>query len=218
MGSPASDEGRESNEWLHRVELTKGFWLADTACTQALWELVMGNNPSSTFFRGSDRPVHNVSWVDCAEFLERLSFLVRGLTPTFPTEAQWEYACRSGTTTPFNFGPSAASQYLNCASEDLYRKKILDVKSLPPNSWGLYEMHGNVWEWCLDCLAANASDVSTDPVYIDDNNPSSVFRGGGWDNLPQHCRSAIRAGAERSYKNFNLGFRIAYCPVWSFQE
>ena len=160
MGSPDGAAERWSDEGpQHSVTLTKGFWLADTACTQALWQAVMGNNPS--YFRDNEQnPVENVSWNDVQEFLRTIETLLPGVEACLPTEAQWEYACRAGTTTPFSFGNQITPKQANYdgdfpyadGKEGEYRGHTLPVKSLPANAWGLYEMHGNVGEWCTNDL------------------------------------------------------------------
>ena len=157
MGSPVDEAERfEDESPQHEVTISRGFWLFDTACTQALWQAVMGDNPSH--FKGADRPVENVSFEDVAVFLERLNERLPGLDLVLPTEAQWEYACRAGTDTPFSFGANITTDQVNYAgfapyagaAEGEYRGQTVPVGSLPANPWGLFEMHGNVREWCVD--------------------------------------------------------------------
>ena len=159
MGSPEYEPKRSDDEGpQHLVTLTRGFWLADTACTQALWLGVMGDNPSH--FTGDDpeRPVEQVDWRRVQDFLRALEALLPGIRADLPTEAEWEYACRAGTATPFSFGATITPEQVNYAGSHPYagaprgeyRATTIPVKSLPANSWGLYEMHGNVWEWCAD--------------------------------------------------------------------
>lgn len=158
MGSPESEEYRSSDEFQHKVILTEGYWMADTTCTQELWQAVMETNPSK--FKGNQLPVDSVSWYDCIKFLKRLNELIPEIEFRLPTEAEWEYACRAGTTTPFSFGEDITTEQVNYdgqypyagteTNETSYRRKTVEVKSLPCNQWGLYEMHGNVWEWCSD--------------------------------------------------------------------
>ena len=156
MGSPDDEPGRGVDETCHGVTLTRGFWLADTACTQALWQAVMKDNPSK--FKGEELPVNSVSWGDCQTFLEQINNLLPGLNLGLPTEAQWEYACRAGPRTPFSFGQTISTDQANFngnypyvgAEKGEYRKTTVPVKVLPCNDWGLYQMHGNVWEWCQD--------------------------------------------------------------------
>lgn len=171
MGSPQDEPERDDDEGpQHQVTISQGFWLFDTACTQALWQAVMGKNPSR--FKGADRPVENVSWNNCQDFLKRLNKRLPGLDLNLPTEAQWEYACRAGTTTPFSFGLNITPEQVNYNGEypypggkkGSYRGETVPVASLPPNPWGLYEMHGNVDEWCQDGLRTYQQTAETDPV------------------------------------------------------
>jgi formylglycine-generating enzyme required for sulfatase activity len=151
-----NDQGDEGPR--HRVRLTAGFWLADTACTQALWGAVMGGKNPSRFQDDARNPVENVSWDDVSDFLQRVASLVPGVVAELPTEAEWEYACRAGSETPFNFGATITPEQANYdgnspyagGEKGVYRQKTVPVKSFAPNRWGLYEMHGNVWEWCVD--------------------------------------------------------------------
>ncbi len=169
MGSPdgsgekGAEEGRlDDREDLHKVTFNQGFWLAETTVTQALWEAVTGGeNPShfTSHFKGKNRPVEKVSWHDTQTFLTQLNQLHPDLNARLPWEAEWEYACRAGTQTPFNFGEELTLNKVNYRGTWEYKenewgegakKAITDVKTYPCNAWGLYEMHGNVWEWCAD--------------------------------------------------------------------
>jgi formylglycine-generating enzyme required for sulfatase activity len=160
MGSPEDERGRDNDERQHPVTLTRGFWLAETACTQAQWKAVMGDNPSrfQNEPKSAQHPVEIVSWNDVAKFIKRLNRAVPGLEARLPTEAEWEYACRAGTATAFSFGDSITPEQVNYkggrrnagGAKGEYRQRTVPVKSLAPNSWGLHEMHGNVWEWCSD--------------------------------------------------------------------
>ena len=185
MGSPESEAERFNDETLHQVILSRGFWLADTACTQALWQAVLGQNPSA--FKGADRPVENVSWDDVQRFLDGLNALIPGQEFRLPTEAEWEYACRAGTTTPFWFGEQITPEQVNYdgnypyagGAKGAYREETVPVKALPCNGWGLYQMHGNVWEWCQDWHGAYPTETVIDPA----GPPSGadrVLRGGSW--------------------------------------
>ena len=142
MGSPQDERGWFDDEGpQHVVTITQGFWLSDTACTQAVWQAVMGENPSSFNAKNKGGPAHRVemvSWHMIQSFLQKLEGLLPGCRATLPTEAEWEYACRAGTTTSFSFGQTIST------------KQTVAVKALPANGWGLYQMHGNVWEWCAD--------------------------------------------------------------------
>jgi sulfatase modifying factor 1 len=214
MGSPESEPERDDDELLHKVILTKGFWMADTACTQALWEAVMGKNPSR--FKGPNRPVENVSWDDCQQFFKRINKNKPGLDLRLPTEAEWEYACRAGTTTPFSFGNSITPDLVNYdgnypyagGKKGKYREETVAVKSLPGNQWGLYEMHGNVYEWCADWYGKYTNEPVTDPIGPP-NSDSRVLRGGCWILNGGRVRSAYRFRDEPDYRDSDTGFRFA---------
>ena len=222
MGSPADEPERfAEGEWAetqHQVILTQGFWLADTACSQALWQAVLGDNPSE--FKGPDRPVEQVNWTDVVErFLPALDALVPGLEAVLPSEAQWEYACRAGTQTPFSFGATITTDQVNYdgnypyadGAKGEYREQTVEVKALPANDWGLYQMHGNVWEWCADWLGDYPREEVVDPV-----GPSGgrrrVWRGGSWIDDGAHCRSADRDADEPVVRRDFYGFRLSRGP------
>ena len=218
MGSPESEVDREpwgGDETQHRVTLTHGFWLTDTACTQALWQAVMGNNPSD-FASDLGLPVEYVSWLDVQQFIERLNVLFPDLQARLPSEAQWEYACRAGTQTPFSFGGNITPEQVNYdgnypyagGSKGLCRQRTVPVKSLPPNPWGLYEMHGNVWEWCSDWYGGYREQEVINPKGPDQGN-SRVVRGGSWNSSARSTRSANRHGNEPDFRDFMIGFRLA---------
>ncbi|WP_374692169.1 formylglycine-generating enzyme family protein [Accumulibacter sp.] len=214
MGSPVDEAERGSAEVLHEVQLSRGFWLADTACTQALWMAVWPVNPSH-FADDARNPVENVAWHDAQRFIGELNRRLPGLQARLPTEAEWEYACRAGTTTPFSFGTTVSTDEVNYhggfpypgGEPGPYRQRTLPVGSLPPNAWGLYEMHGNVWEWCDDWYA----DYPTEPQ-IDPRGPTfgkmRVLRGGTWSDPARYARSATRSRIEPAYRPRSTGFRI----------
>lgn len=208
MGSPETEPERDNDEILHEVVLTRGFWLAETACTQELWEAVMGSNPSR--FKGRKRPVENVSWNDCAAFLDKINSLMTGLDLRLPTEAEWEYACRAGTQTPFSFGDNITPEQVNYNGESKYREETVDAGSLPCNDWGLYEMHGNVWEWCSDWYGKYPSGSVVDPVGPE-RGTYRVLRGGCCFDFGRYVRSAFRYRYDPGYRNrfVNIGFRLA---------
>ena len=205
---------------LHEVELFEGYWLADTACTQDLWLAVMGDNPS--FFKErangeNSRPVETVSWVDCQAFLERLNQTDPRLNLRLPTESEWEQACRAGTTTPFSFGTGVTTSQVNYDGyPDAYgaraehRDKTVPVMSLPANPWGLYEMHGNVYEWCQDWYAPYQPGLATDPVMVD--GPVAfqrVVRGGAYLYHAARSSSAARYAIKPNGQYDIVGFRFA---------
>ena len=214
MGSPENEPERYKDEILHEVTITQGFWMADTDCTQALWQAVTGENPS--YFKGNERPVENVSWNHCQEFIDKINGLKPGLNLRLPTEAEWEYACRAGTQTPFWFGENITPEQVNYYSEfpyvggkkGKYRGETVEVKYFPCNGWRLYQMHGNVMEWCADWYGAYPTESVIDPV-----GPSSgagrVLRGGGCLYGGGRCRSAVRSGFVPAFRDFNAGFRLA---------
>lgn len=214
MGSPTNEVNRYDDETLHLVNFTQGYWLADTACTQAFWEKLMGNNPAY-FSDNLQNPVERVSWEDVQGFISKLNQQIVGIKARLPTEAEWEYACRAGTTTPFSFGATITPEQANYngnypyagGRSGVYRKKTVPVKSLPANPWGVYGMHGNVWEWCQDWYGAYPSSSASAP-----KGPSSgtvhVLRGGSWYNHGQRLRSANRH-ATPDYRNHGVGFRLS---------
>ncbi len=214
MGSPENEPERADDEIQHEVLLTKGYWMADTACTQELWEAVMTENPSN--FKGKKRPVEDVSWEDCKRFLDRINEERRDLELVLPTEAQWEYACRAGTTTAFSFGDDVTTAQVKCdgnypyasGAKEKYQKETIEVGSLPPNKWGLYEMHGNVYEWCEDLYENYRYERAIDPCNRE-NGPGRVLRGGSWSSFGWICRSAYRDVFEPGARFSFFGFRFS---------
>lgn len=217
MGSPESEPLRDSSdETLHQVTLTKSFYLQTTEVTQGQWKAVMGSNPSGFSNCGDDCPVEQVSWYDCQSFITNLNQLEGTTKYRLPTEAEWEYACRAGTTTPFNTGNCLSTDeanydgsrpYTGCSS-GIYRQTTAPVKSFSPNAWGLYDMHGNVWEFCQDWYGDYPSSSVTDPV-----GPSwgdqQVLRGGGWSSAARSSRSAVRGHYIPGNSSNSVGFRVA---------
>ena len=215
MGSPSSEEGRYDNETQHRVTLTKGYWLGKYEVTQRQWESVMGENPS--YFKGGNRPVENVSWNDCLRFIENVDAAARrqfGGEARLPTEAEWEYACRAGTTTAYSWGDTLNGDKANCDGnfpcgttvKGRYRQETADVGSYSPNDWGFYDMHGNVWEWCSDRHGSYGGDA-TNPTGAE-SGAYRVYRGGSWGHGAQECRSALRHGDAPGFREFHFGFRL----------
>ena len=220
MGSPASEKSRSKNESQVQVRISQGFWMGQTEVTQRQWEEVMGNNPSS--FKGDGLPVERVSWNDAQAFIEKLNKLVelpKGWKYALPSEAQWEYACRAGTQSVFGFGDSLSSREANfdgnspygSAKKGPYLGQTCVVGSYKPNGWGLYDMHGNVYEWCADWYGEMLAGGS-DPVGAS-IGANRVFRGGSWFDRGFYCRSASRAGNGPGLRNSNVGFRLAAVQV-----
>lgn len=215
MGSPPKEVDRCDDETQHEVTLTRGYWLADTACTQALWQVVMGDNPSH-FKIDPGNPVEQVSWNQVQTFLARLNDRVPGLGAGLPTEAQWEHACRAGTTTPFSFGDNITPEQVNYdgnypyadGKKGLHRKRTVPVKTLPPNPWGLFEIHGNVWEWCADWYGDYPEDPQTDPSGPPEGG-KRVLRGSSWFGVGLHCRAADRLLLPPDVCDSTTGFRLA---------
>jgi hypothetical protein len=211
MGSPEDEPERESNgadETQKEVTFSQGFWIADVPVTQALWEAVMGNNPSN--FPNPDCPVENINWDDAQAFISRMNEMKPELKLCLPLEAQWEYACRTGSTSPFFFGDQITSEIANFDGHTPYnngeksefRQHTVDVKSFPSNAWGLYGMHGNVWEWCQDGYDLNIPEE--DPSIV-----RRVLRGGSWLSNGSDCRSAHRSRIIQTHRHSTYGFRLA---------
>jgi formylglycine-generating enzyme len=218
MGSPENEPGRFDNETLHRVILTRGFYMQTTTVTQGQWKALMGNNPSYFKDGGDKCPVERVSWDDAQEFIKKLNQKEKS-EYRLPTEAEWEYACRAGTDTPFYFGKCLSTDEANYdgnyplegCSKGIYRKKPVPVKAFPPNAWGLYDMHGNVWEWCHDWYGDYPTTSVTDPTGPDSGS-NRVRRGGSWSNGARFCRSAYRHRNSPAYRYDNLGLRLLLPP------
>jgi len=212
MGSPEDEDRRGSNEVHHRVNLTKGYWLADTTCTQQFWNAIEDSNPSR--FQREDNPVERVLFEDIERFLSKLNLKVEGEF-SLPTEAQWEYACRAGTETPFSFGEAIGADQVNYngndpyadGPKDEYRKQAVPVKELPANKWGLYQMHGNVWEWCSDWYGDYPTAPQSDPTGSDYGS-YRVLRGGSWIDNAWNARSAARFALRPDSAHDGWGFRL----------
>ena len=223
MGSPESEPGRDSDERQHQVTLTKGFYMMTTEVTQGQWKQVMGSNPSHFKSCGDDCPVESVSWYEVQQFIEKLNRMEGTGVYRLPTEGEWEYAARAGSTTAFFWGNQAdcsKMMYENDvgSSEDkcvgTHRSKGLTpdspapVKKFLPNDWGLYDMHGNVWEWCQDWYGDYPAGAVTDPT-----GPSTgshrVYRGGSWYRHASGCRSAERSRDVPGYWSSVVGFRLS---------
>jgi formylglycine-generating enzyme required for sulfatase activity len=209
MGSPAGERSRDSDEGpLHQVEISKPFYMGKYEVTQKQYEAVLGYN-RKVKFRGPDLPVENVEWGQCQMFCSALSNKTDSKM-RLPTEAEWEYACRAGTDTPFNTGSTINPNQANYDCTQSYNgDRTSQVGSYPPNAFGLYDMHGNVCEWCQDIYKKDfyGKSPTVDPVY-DGGKGRRVVRGGSWIHPPAMVRSAERnrriQGADRRY----LGFRV----------
>ncbi len=197
----------------HEVTLTKPFKMGVHEVTQAQYEQVMGVNPSK--FKGADNPVETVSWKDAVEFCRKLSELPAekeaGNVYRLPTEAEWEYACRAGTTTKYSFGDDESEFGDYAWHDDNADDKTHPVGGKKPNAWGLYDLHGNVFEWCQDRYGDYPSGTVTDPTGAALGS-NRVNRGGCWGYTAVNCRSAYRYGYFPSYRHFNFGFRVSLTP------
>ena len=237
MGCPdEEDDDLIFIEPLIKVRLTHGFWRMETEITQEMWESVMGNNPSR--FTGSKRlPVDSISWNDCQRFIAKLNEMnvaPEGLQFALPTEAQWERACRAGTTTPYSWGNSLNGDKANCSSRlagynagpGKALGRTAEVGSYPANPWGLYDMHGNLWEWCSDKTAPRTYLYKlkelTDPTgyegpthtlvdnkWVESESDRHMLRGGGWNTDAIRRRSCFRSGNSVDCHSDEYGARLA---------
>jgi formylglycine-generating enzyme required for sulfatase activity len=227
MGSPASEKGRSSDESPQHQVTVPSFYMGKYELTQKQYQAIFGKNPS--MFKGENLPVENVSWDDAVTFCQRLSQKT-GKNYRLPSEAEWEYACRAGTTTPFYFGESITPDLVNydgnysyaSAPKGKYRGQTTDVGTFPPNAFGLYDMHGNVWEWCLDDYQDNYNNAPKNSSASTSQSKRTkiirkVNRGGVWNYNTEVCRSASRSNyvwTERDNFFYNVGFRVV-CAVGS---
>ena len=213
MGSPDDEVGRVRNETSHEVTLSKSYYLGANEVTQGEYEKVMGANPNN--FKGSKNPVETVSWDDSVSFCKKLSEMpeekAAGRSYRLPTEAEWEYACRAGSTTSYSFGETAESLGEYAWFGEGREGKTHPVGLKKPNRWGLYDMHGNVWEWCQDWLGDYPPDASTDPQGPNGGS-FRVYRGGCWSDVAGYCQSAYRRRNDPSVRYNFLGFRVALSP------
>lgn len=235
MGSPESEFERQKDETQHQVKVN-AFLLSKFEVSQDLWEKVMGVNPSQ--HTGATLPVENISWYDAIRFCNALS-KASGLQEVYsitekdgqievrwtreadgyrlPTEAEWEYAARAGTVTPFNTGENISAQEANYygtypykdGRSQLYRSETVPVDSFKGNAWGLFNMHGNVWEWCWDRYGRYSTQTLADNPTGADIGRYRVNRGGGFNDFGKHLRSAYRAAHNPDNKTFNIGMRLA---------
>jgi formylglycine-generating enzyme required for sulfatase activity len=193
----------------HRVSIGKPFYLGKYKVTQTQWTAVMGSNPSE--FKGQSHPVGRISWNDAQTFIDRLNQKEGHKRYRLPTEAEWEYAARAGTTSTYSFGDDASQLGQYAWYDGNSGKTTHPVGQRKPNAWGLYDMHGNVWEWVQDWYGHYSGSPSTDP-----RGPSSgsyrMLRGGAWNFPAAYCRSAARAPNSPGNRNDNVGFRLALSP------
>ena len=204
MGSPAFEYGRDKLETQHKVTLTKPFYMGKYEVTQEQYEAVMGKNPST--IKGAKLPVTNMSWEDCQDFIKKLNAKTYGGF-RLPTEAEWEYACRAGASTAYSFGKKITPKDANY--DDSGIDKIIEAGSYKPNTFGLYDMHGNVWEWCEDLYGEYSAGAVTDPKGPAEGN-HRVLRGGSFDHSGSIARSSFRNyGCKPTFRLDNYGFRLA---------
>ena len=225
MGAPEEESGGDMALPTHEVTV-QSFCMGRHQVTQAQWRVVAGYpqidreiNPDPSDFKGDRLPVENVNWDDVQEFCNRLSAHT-GKIYRLPSEAEWEYACRAGTTTAFHFGETIAPELANYDASEVYnnspkgdwRQKTIDVGSFPANAWSLYDMHGNVWEWCEDDWHSNYENAPDDGsawVESDRESTNRLLRGGSWNYFPVYCCSAIRFNYARDYGDDYVGFRVS---------
>jgi formylglycine-generating enzyme required for sulfatase activity len=230
MGSPKDEPGRYDDESPQHQVTVQPFLMGIYPVTQAQWKAVVTKcptvikrelNPDPSYFKGNNLPVEQITWYDAVEFCARLSRLT-GKKYRLPSEAEWEYACRAGTTTPFHFGETITDKLANYNAtftyaeepESEYRRKTTPVGSFTANAFGLYDMHGNVWEWCYDDWHGDYNDSPNEGIAWlernndDSDNNSRVLRGGSWSYDPSACRSACRSSNNPAYRNNDFGFRL----------
>ncbi|NER98436.1 MAG: formylglycine-generating enzyme family protein [Symploca sp. SIO1B1] len=226
MGAPISEKGSHNDECPQHQVTVQPFFMSKYPITQAQWQAVatlprvnrsLDNNPSR--FKGDNLPVESVSWYDSDEFCTRLSQQT-GIAYRLPSEAEWEYACRAGTTTPFYFGKTITSELADYDASvsyayeprGTYRQRTNPVGEFPPNAFGLRDLHGNVWEWCADPWRENCNDPPSDdsiwPNKNENNHRSWLLRGGSWSSVPQVCRCAFRLRLKQDNGNYFIGFRV----------
>ena len=203
MGSLVYENGRNDDETQHEVTLTKSYYMGKYAVTQEQWKAVMGKNPR--YIKGANLPVTDVSWEDCQKFIKKLNGITKGKY-RLPTESEWEYACRAGTTTAYSFGAKITPKDANYGDSGI--DEPVAVGSYKPNAFGLYGMHGNVWEWCEDWEADYPKGAVTDP-----KGPATgeyrVLRGGSFVDAESGARSSVRFNNSPTYRSSDAGFRLA---------
>ncbi len=218
MGSPANEAERDDHESPQHQVTVPSFFMGKYPLTQAQYQAIIGDNPSG--FKGNNRPVETVSWDDAVTFCRKLSQRT-GKNYRLPSEAEWEYACRAGTKTPFSFGDNITTDLVNyngnypykSAPKGKYREQTTDVGTFPPNAFGLYDMHGNVWEWCEDDWHENYINPPTDGSAWNSRSGSNIklIRGGSWRRNAGYCRAAARDRGSRGLRYYYCGFRVVFC-------
>jgi len=201
-----SEKGEENEKPVHEVTITRPFYIGQFSVTQEQWQAVMGENPAE--FKNPKNPVEEVSWEDCQLFLQSLAKRIPGKVFDLPTEAQWEYACRARTTTEYYFGddPAKLGEYAWYLGNSDNRSHPVGQKK--PNNWGLYDMNGNVCQWCADWYGSSYSaEEATDPTGPA-SGEAAVLRGESWVGLPYELRSADRVGTPIYYRNSHVGLRV----------
>ncbi|MBD1858958.1 formylglycine-generating enzyme family protein [Leptolyngbya sp. FACHB-1624] len=222
MGAAEGElEAKDSEKPQHQVTI-EPFFMGKYAVTQAQWSAIAqlpkinwDLNPDPSNFKGNNRPVEQISWDDAIEFCDRLTRKT-GERYRLPSEAEWEYACRAGTTTPFHFGETITPELVNYsgdytyanAAKGKYRKTTIEVGSFPPNAFGLYEMYGNVWEWCADPWHDSYVNAPVDGRVWEMGSDYRVLRGGSWNRYPWYCRSATRYDYDAGFRGSYIGFRV----------
>ena len=215
MGTPDNEEGQRKGDFYHEVEISKPFYMGVYEVTQGQWKKVMGDNPSHFKDLGDDYPVESITWYQANQFIDSLNKYNPGEKFRLPTEAEWEYACRAGTKTPFSTGENITADQANYCGRFPYknypagidREHPTPVGSFQPNPWGLYDMHGNVWEWCSDWFCDYPKKFVVDPVGNCETE-LKVIRGGSWYFNAESARSGRRYTHNPHDKGFSLGFRV----------
>lgn len=219
MGSPESELRREDDESPQHQVTVPEFYIGKYPVTQAQWQEIMGANPSN--FKGANRPVKQISWEEAIEFCQELSQKT-GKDYRLPSEAEWEYACRSGTSTPFYLGETITPKLANydgtstygSGPKGEYRKQTTDVGSFPANAFGLYDMHGNVWEWCQDNWHDSYSGAPIDgSAWVDNESRYRILRSGSYNCNPKCCRASSRNKHLPHISHDSDGFRVALQQV-----
>jgi len=215
MGSMETEFGHNENEVSSHRVFIKSFYMMTTPVTQSQWFTITEDNPS--YFKGDDLPVERVSWNDVQEFILKLKERGPGRGYRLPTEAEWEYACRAGSETPFNSGDTINTDQANYngnyaykeGKKGIYRGQTTPINNFPPNSWGLYDMHGNVLEWCEDRYHNNYQGAPDDgSAWVEGGRELRILRGGSWNDIPENCRSALRSACNPDSRHPNYGFRL----------